>query len=76
MTKDCLVKFNSPINADIYYTGMTMRDYSAKTVLSAVYADYIKHAAEYGLTPDWRVGVAKDAYEMADAMMKVRDSAS
>lgn len=63
---------------DWFHAGgrVKLRDYFAAKVLSDVYADYLKHAEQHGFTSDWRIGIAKDAYEMADAMMKVRDSAS
>jgi len=63
---------------DWFHAGgrVELRDYFAAKVLSDIYADYLKHAEQHGFIQDWRIGVAKDAYEMADAMMKVRDSAS
>jgi hypothetical protein len=44
---------------------MTLRDYFAAKVLLASYAGYP------GVT-DWRDKIAKESYQMADAMMKAR----
>lgn len=52
--------------------GMTMRDYFASKALGLCYADYLNYAAENGVQEGWRDGVAKDAYLMADAMLKAR----
>lgn len=53
--------------------GMTLRDYFAGKVLPAIYADCMTLFEKEGCPgPDWRDGVAKDAYLMADAMLKAR----
>jgi hypothetical protein len=55
--------------------GMTMREYFAAKVLPAIYQDAMTEARQgSGLLrlEDWRVGLAQDAYAMADAMMKAR----
>ena len=57
--------------------GMTLRDYFAAKALPAVFAEAMAEAREgSGLfqCPEWRVGLALDAYKMADAMMKARGS--
>ena len=57
--------------------GMSLRDYFAAKVLPSVYADAMKEASEgSGLfsIPDWRVGLAMDAYRYADAMLKAREA--
>lgn len=51
---------------EIYY-GMTLRDYFAA---KAMQVDY-ELAKKYS-DPDWRIGIALDAYKMADAMLKAR----
>lgn len=53
--------------------GMTLRDYFAAKVLPAVYADYCDSAQKIGFDEQWQVGVALDAYAMADAMLAARD---
>ncbi|WP_411195173.1 hypothetical protein ACHQI3_17315 [Raoultella planticola] len=55
--------------------GMTLRDYFASKALGLCYADYLNYAAENGVQEGWRDGVAKDAYLMADAMLKAREGA-
>ena len=53
--------------------GMTLRDYFAGKALPAIYADCMTLFEKEGCPgPDWRDGVAKDAYLMADAMLKAR----
>ncbi len=49
--------------------GMSLRDYFAA---KAMQVDY-ELAKNYS-DPDWRIGVALDAYKMADAMLRVRQS--
>ena len=49
--------------------GMSLRDYFAAKVLAAVYDAYLR---EVDLGPNWKTGVAMDAYSMADAMLEVR----
>ena len=58
--------------------GMTLRDYFAAKAMPAIYADAMKEQAkgsELFSHPDWRVGLALDAYAMADAMLKAREEA-
>lgn len=57
--------------------GMTLRDHFAGRALPAVFAEAMQDAREgSGLfsDPGWRVGIALDAYAMADAMLKARAS--
>ena len=62
---------------DMYSLGMTLRDYFAARVLGDVYA-YVMSEAKEGSgifqDPDWRHGIALDAYAMADAMLKAREA--
>jgi hypothetical protein len=57
--------------------GMNLRDYFAAKVLGDVYA-YVMSEAKEGSgifqDPDWRHGIALDAYAMADAMLKAREA--
>ena len=57
--------------------GMTLRDYFAAKALPSVYDSAIVDASQgSGLfsDPDWRIGLALDAYAMADAMLKAREA--
>jgi len=51
----------------------SLRDDLAAKAMQACYADYCKHADVQGYVEGWRVGVAKDAYESADAMLAARE---
>ena len=55
------------------YWGMTLRDYFAAKAMPACYAEYCTHANIQGFDEGWKMGVALDAYAMADAMIKARD---
>lgn len=55
--------------------GMTPRDYFAAEALKPVYADAMveyRHGSGLFEDPDWRFGIALDAYKMADAMLRAR----
>ena len=57
------------------HRGMSLRDYFAAKALPNIYSTAMVEADEgSGLfsDPDWRVGLALDAYAMADAMLKAR----
>jgi len=62
--------------------GMNLRDYFAAKALPAIYRDMWEdwRASARGEAPtmcvpeDWMVGVALDAYKMADAMLIARDT--
>ena len=47
--------------------GMTLRDYFAAKAMEVDYT-----LAKNYTDPDWRYGIALDAYKMADAMLKAR----
>ena len=47
--------------------GMTLRDYLAAKAMEVDYT-----LANNFTDPDWRYGIALDAYKMADAMIKAR----
>ena len=66
--------FVEPSNECNVATGMTLRDYFAAQVLPAIYEEHFNgiRNKEYQLDPDWKLGLALDAYEMADAMMEAR----
>lgn len=58
--------------------GMSLRDYFAAKALHPVYAMAMQEAREGSglfMDADWRVGLALDAYAMADAMLKARRGA-
>lgn len=57
------------------HTGASLRDHFAGRVLPAIYAAALAEATQgSGLFSDenWRVGIALDAYAMADAMLEAR----
>ncbi len=59
------------------YFGITMRDYFAAKVMPAIYDVAMREAEQgSGLLADdqWRVGLALDAYKMADAMLLARSN--
>jgi hypothetical protein len=65
-----------PTHDRTQWVGMTLRDYFAAKALPAVYSDATLEAAKgSGLFSDenWRMGIALDAYMMADAMLKARE---
>lgn len=53
-----------------------LRDKMAMSVLPSVYESYVEFAELNGYEENWQIGVALDAYAMADAMMEARDVAS
>ena len=55
-------------------SGMTVRDYMAAKALGLCFAQYLNHAEVEGFQDGWRDGVASDAYQMADAMIKAREA--
>ena len=50
--------------------GMTLRDYFAAKAMEVDYT-----LAKSFTDPDWRYNIALDAYKMADAMLKARETA-
>lgn len=69
-----------PVVSEImgHCSGMTMRDYFAAKVLPSIYSSAMAEASEgSGLfsDPGWRIGLAMDAYAMADAMLRAREAA-
>ena len=61
---------NSDNHAPIASTGMTLRDHFAAKAMEVDYA-----LAKNFTDPDWRYNIALDAYRMADAMLKARETA-
>ena len=51
----------------------SLRDDLAAKAMPECYADYCRHADVQGYVVGWRVGVAKDAYETADAILAARE---
>jgi hypothetical protein len=52
------------------YGGMSLRDYFAAKALIAIYPDAVKNGA--CVHQGWRVGIAIDCYDIADAMLEAR----
>lgn len=70
--------FPSPTDGMLDNEGMTLRDYFAAKALPVIYTQAMEEAAEgSGLFQheDWRMGLALDAYSMADAMLRAREAA-
>ena len=53
--------------------GMTLRDYFAAKAMPAVYADYCASARKTGWDEGWKHFIARESYEMADAMLTERE---
>lgn len=53
--------------------GISIRDYFAAKVLPRLYSEYAEFARIHGWDEDWEMGVATDAYDLADAMLKARE---
>ena len=56
------------------FQGMALRDYFAAKALPAIYKDATETARNDGWPDEWRMGVAEEAYAMADQMLKARDA--
>lgn len=59
--------------------GMSLRDYFSAKALPNIYSTAMVEASDgSGLfsDPNWRIGLALDAYDMADAMLKARGGAA
>lgn len=55
--------------------GMTLRDYFAAKVMPESLREFHAFVNDGGQIPDnWRVGIALEAYAMADAMLIARDA--
>ena len=55
------------------WQGATLRDYFAAKAMPAVYSEYCSSAEKVGFDEGWMMGVAMDAYAMADAMIAARE---
>ena len=51
----------------------SLRDELEAKAMPACYAEYCTHANIQGFDEGWKMGVALDAYAMADAMLKARE---
>jgi len=51
----------------------SLRDELAAKAMPACYAEYCTHANIQGFDEGWKMGVALDAYAMADAMLNARE---
>ena len=50
-----------------------LRDEFAMAALPACYKGYVDHAKQFGWDANWKDGIAEDAYQIADAMLKARE---
>lgn len=63
--------FPQPTNINLFYSGMTLRDYFAAKAMQN-FRDQIGSQSDQ----EWFDKVAEGAYRMADAMLKARDENS
>ena len=56
-------------------SGMDLRDYFAAKALPVLYHAQIQYSEFRGYPANWKETIAKDAYAMADEMMRVREPA-
>ncbi|CZY36822.1 hypothetical protein [Enterobacter kobei] len=74
---DLLYRFDDntyPEEVSVTTDDMTIRDYFAAKALGLCFAQYLNHAEAEGFQDGWRDGVAADAYQMADAMLRAREA--
>lgn len=74
---DLLYRFDDqPYPEEVLVTtdDLNVRDYFAAEALSLCFAQYLNHAEVEGFQENWRDGVASDAYQMADAMLRAREA--
>jgi hypothetical protein len=69
MTEDEFVKQFPAFPSGQYKLGMTLRDYFAAKAMQVVL-----YQCDCFPDEDWRMGVALDSYQMADAMLKAREA--
>jgi len=55
-----------------FHLGMTLRDYFAAKAMPACYAETCRESENSGWLENWKMGVALDAYAMADALLEAR----
>ena len=58
--------------------GMNLRDHFAANALPATYRVFFGDVRAFGATvpEDWEMGIARDAYKLADAMLKAREASN
>ncbi|KFA86535.1 hypothetical protein [Enterobacter sp. EGD-HP1] len=74
---DLLYRFDDkpyPEEVSVTTDDMTIRDYFAAKAPGLCFAQYLNHAEVEGFQDGWRDGVAADAYQMADAMLRAREA--
>lgn len=54
--------------------GLTLRDHFAAKALPPIYAEALRDGDVIGFGKNWMDFVARDAFAMADAMLKARDA--
>ena len=57
----------------IEHCGISIRDHFAGQVVGTVLEQFHRVAEQLGYPEDWRLGVARDAYLLADAMLAARN---
>jgi len=66
MTDHVTPAFPQRTDATLAYSGMTLRDYFAAKAMQAIVSKEVSHVS-------WVDEYAKNAYKMADAMLKARE---
>lgn len=66
--------FPQPTNINLFYSGMTLRDYFAANAMQAIMGSD-RYIGVVGVN-NYAQNASKDAYRMADAMLKARDENS
>lgn len=51
-----------------------LRDIFAIAALNGMLAHSTRYKPREGASPDWHLAIAEEAYEIADAMLKVREA--
>lgn len=55
-----------------HYHGMSLRDYFASKAMQGIMSEYLSKGSSNGYWSDYDA-IAKEVYEIADAMLKQRD---
>jgi len=64
---------HNPMTYSVTHPGMSLRDHFAGLALPAVLNNAFVQFANSHWPVDWRDGVAKSAYQLADAMLRERE---
>jgi len=67
-----------PVGEETTGFGMTLRDYFAAKALPAIYRVFCDEVHSFVATvpKDWEMSIARNAYKLADAMLKAREASN